>query len=103
MKKNEVTCDYCGRLIDYMTDRIGDTHDTACIDCANERAPADVVDVLHEMRAGIVGGEFEHEDVNEFCMANQLVLLVRFTRDAAFQLERIAAALEAKKEVPKDE
>jgi hypothetical protein len=99
MKKNEAACDYCGRLIDYTTDRFGDTHDTACINCAVERAPADIVDVLYEMRAGIVGGEFEHEDVNEFCMANQLVLLVRFTKEAAFHLGRIAAALEAKKEV----
>ena len=98
MKKKEETCDYCGRLIDYPTDRIGDTHDTACIDCAIERAPADVVDVLHEIRAGVVGGEFDNEDTNEFCMANQLVLLVRFAKDVAFQLGRIATALEAKKE-----
>lgn len=97
--KERAKCDYCGITLDYTTDRFGDTHDAACINCAVERAPADVVDVLHEMRAGIVGGDFEHEDVNEFCMANQLVLLVRFTKEVAFQLGRIASALEAKKEV----
>jgi len=100
MRENQ--CDYCDRILDYRTDRIGDTHDTACIDCAIERAPADVVDVLHEIRAGVVGGEFDNDDTNEFCIANQLVLLVRFTKEVAFQLGRIASALEAKKEVQND-
>jgi len=81
-----------------MTDRFGDTNDSACIQCANERAPADVVDVLHEIRRGIVGGEFETESDNEVCMANQFVVLVGLFKVLSDNIRRIADALEKKEE-----
>lgn len=101
MKTPRILCDYCHCELDSVNDRFGmDSEDNACVQCATERAPMDVVDALRELRSGIVGGEFETEDNNTYCMANQLVLLVNAVKDMAEQARRIADALQKKEVTP---